>query len=337
LHLRREAPIEEKRMRKLAFVFVLAVAVLLVVPCAPAQQTAPDLSKVQIKVHQLAAKVFMLQGQGASVGMGNIGVLVGDDGIVLVDCNLAELGPRVEAALKTISDKPVRYVVNTHWHGDHVGGNSYFGKKATIIAQDNVRTKMQTVPDRRITDLAVSLPVLTFDKELTLHVNGTDVRAVYFPRGHTDGDSVVFFPQTNVVHMGDDLTNFDPVDLVNFEPTRFPAVNWENDASGGVEGPIAAAEYVLSKMPDDVKIIPGHGDLTSKKYLTNYLALLKTTSAAVQSGIDHGETLAQLKQEKALAKWDYLEKGGGMKTDAYLERLYHGLAGKSGAAKAAGP
>jgi glyoxylase-like metal-dependent hydrolase (beta-lactamase superfamily II) len=100
---------------------------------------------VQIKVQQLSGNVHMLQGQGASVGMGNIGALVGDDGIVLVDCNLAELGPRVEAALKTISDQPVRYVVNTHWHGDHVGGNSYWGKRATIIAQENVRTKMQTM------------------------------------------------------------------------------------------------------------------------------------------------------------------------------------------------
>jgi glyoxylase-like metal-dependent hydrolase (beta-lactamase superfamily II) len=171
--------------------------------------------------------------------------------------------------------------------------------------------------------------MITFDRELTLHVNGADVRAVYFPRGHTDGDSVVFFPQANVVHMGDDLTNFDPVDAVNFQPTRFPAVNWENDASGGVAGPMAAAEYVLNKLPDDVKIIPGHGDLTSKKYLTNYLALLRATSAAVQSGIDRGETLAQIKQEKALAKWEYLEKGGGMKAAAYLERLYHGLGGKS--------
>ena len=310
-------------------VFVLAALSFCVsVPGVAQQPAPPDLSKVQIDVQKLSGNVYMLQGRGANVGMGNIGAVVGDDGIVLVDCELVELGPKIEAALKTISDKPVKYVLNTHWHGDHVGGNAYFGKKAVIIGQDNVRKKMETVPDRRITDLSVSLPVITFSDQLTLHVNGLDIRAVYFAHGHTDGDSVVFFPQANVVHMGDDLTNFEPNDLVNFEPTRFPAINWENDEGGGIEGPIAAAEYVLAHLPDDVKVIPGHGNVTSKNYVAKYLALLKATSAVVQAGMDQGKSLEQLKQEKVLAKWDYLEKNGGMKSDAYLERLYTSLARK---------
>ena len=285
-----------------------------------AQQRQPDWDKIQIKLQKLDDHVYMVQGFG-----GNIAAYVGTDGIVLVDTEEVQLGPKVETALKTISDKPIRYVLNTHWHGDHTGSNAYFGKTAIIIAQDNVRKKMETVPDPRITNLAVSLPTITFSDELTLHMNEADIHSVYFPHGHTDGDSIVLFPQDNIVHMGDDLTNFEPNDLVNFEPTRFPAINWENDETGGVEGLIAAAEYVLSQLPDDVKIIPGHGSVTSKKYVAKYVALLKATSAVVQAGIDQGKSLDQLKQERVLAKWDYLEKNGGMKSDAYLERLYKSL------------
>lgn len=303
---------------------------LLITLSSFAQQQQPDWDKVQVKIQKLSANVYLLQGQGANVGMGNIAAHVSDDGIVLVDCELLQLGPKIEAALKTVSDKPVKYVLNTHWHGDHTGGNAYFGRTARIIAQDNVRTKMQTVPDARITNLAVSLPVITFSEQFTLHTLTGDIHAVYFPHGHTDGDSVVFFPQDNVVHMGDDLTNFEPIDATNFEPTRFPAINWENDSGGGVQGPIAAGEYVLAHLPDDVKIIPGHGSVAGKNYLTKYVAFLKATSAVVQAGIDQGKTLQQLKEEKVLAKWDYLEKNGGLKSDAFLERLYTSLAQKNG-------
>jgi cyclase len=313
----------------------MALSALLMAFSVSAQQQQPDWDKVQIRVQKLSGNVYMLQGTGANVGMGNIGAFVGDDGIVLVDAELAELGPKIEAALKMISDKPVKYVLNTHWHGDHTGGNAYFGKTAIIIGQDNVRKKMETIPDRRIANLPVSLPAITFSEQLTLHMNGGEIHAVYFPHGHTDGDSVVFFPQANVVHMGDELTNFEPIDA-NFEPTRFPAIDWENDGSGGVQGPIAAGEYVLSKLPDDVKIIPGHGVLASKRYLANYVALLKGTSAAVQAGINQGKSLDQLKQEKVLAKWDYLEKNGGLKSDAFLERLYRSLSQKNSSANSAG-
>src|SRR6266550_89339 len=220
---------EETIMRKYAIAYLqLCLFAALSVRAQLPQQQPSDLSKVQVKVQELAGNIYVLQSSGAQAGMGNIAAFVGDDGILLVDSQLVDLGPKIEAALKTISDKPVKYVLNTHWHGDHVGGNAYFGKTAVIIGQDNVRRKMETVPDRRITDLGVSLPVITFSNQLTLHAGGMDIHAVYFPHGHTDGDSVVFFPQANVVHMGDDLTNFDPVDLVNFEPTRFPAINWEN-------------------------------------------------------------------------------------------------------------
>jgi cyclase len=292
------------------------------------QQQPPDLSKVQVKVQKLSENVYVLQSQGATAGMGNIGAFVGDDGIVLVDAQLVELGPKIEAALKTISDKPVKYVLNTHWHGDHTGGNAYFGKSAIIIAQDNVRKKMETETDRRITNLLLSLPVITFSDQLTLHLNGGELHAIHFAHGHTDGDSLVLFSQTNVVHMGDLFTNFDP--------PHFPAVDTENDGSGGPQGEIAAAEYVLAKAPDDVKIIPGHGNVASKVELNKYLDVLKGTSAAVQAGMDQGKSLEQLKQEKVLAKWEYLDSPP-IKTDVYLERLYKGLASqKAGGAKSGG-
>src|SRR5215469_2832478 len=169
--------------------FVSAVFVLFAASVSMCAQLPPqpnlDFSKVQVKVEKLADNVYVLQSSGVQAGMGNIGVFAGSDGIVLVDSQLVELGPKIEAALKTISDKPVKYVMNTHWHGDHTGGNAYWGKTALLIAQENVPKTMQKEPDRRITDLPVSLPNITFSHELALHINGGELRALYFGRAHT--------------------------------------------------------------------------------------------------------------------------------------------------------
>jgi cyclase len=305
-------------MRKSAFGFVVSCFFLTLPVLAQEQQ--PDWDKVQVKIQKVSGNVYLLQGFG-----GNAAAFLGDDGIVLIDCEQVQLGAKIEAALKTVSDKPVKYVLDTHWHGDHTGGNAYFGKSAIIIAQDNVRKKIETVPDRRITNLAVSLPVITFNDQLTLHMNGAEIRAVHFAQGHTDGDSAVFFPQANVVDTGDLF--------INWDPPRFPGIDFDRDGGGGPQGEIAAAEYVLARTPDDVKIIPGHGNLASKADLTKHLTLLKDTSAAVQAGINQGKTLDQLKQEKVLAKWEYLEKNGGLKSEVYLERLYNSLSQKTGSVK----
>lgn len=253
----------------------------------------------------------MLQGIGS-----NVTAFVGDDGIVLIDCSVKQLAPKMEAALKTLSDKPIKFALNTHFHGDHTGGNAYFGKTVTLIGQDNMRKKMQSERDPRITDLPVSLPVITFSDQLTLHMTGGEIQATHFAQGHTDGDVIVVFPQVNVVEIGDNLTNF--------APPHFPAIDADNDGSGGPKGSIAANEYVLSHFPDDVKIIPGHGNLATKTDATKYVAVLKETSAIVQAGIDQGKSLTQMKQEKVLAKWSYLDTPA-ITTDLYLERLYNGL------------
>jgi cyclase len=313
-------------MRKF-LLLLLSFCIALTIRAQQPPQQAPDFSKAQVKVQELAENVFVLQSSGVQAGMGNIGVFAGNEGILLVDSQLVELGPKIDAALKTISDKPVKYVLNTHWHGDHTGGNAYWGKTAVLIAQDNVPKTMQKEPDRRITDLPVSLPTMTFGNQLALHINGGEVRAMYFGRAHTDGDVVVFFPRGSVVHMGDVFTNFDP--------PHYPALDSDDDGTGGPEGEIAAIEYVLTHAPDDAKIIPGHGALASKAELRKYLDVIKATTAVVQAGIKQGKSLDQLKQEKVLAQWDYLDSPP-IRTDVYLERLYKSLASKNDAGTSGG-
>jgi cyclase len=278
---------------------------------AIAQEQRIDWDKAQVKVQKLSANVYLLQGVG-----GNVGAYVSDDGLVLIDCEELQMGPKIETALKSISDKTVKYVLNTHWHGDHTGGNAYFGKTAVIIAHDNMRKKMATEHDPRITDLAVSLPAITFSDQFTLHLKSGDIHAIHFEHGHTDGDAVVFFPQDNVVLTGDNFTNFNP--------PHFPAIDTDNDGSGGPQGAVAAAEYILSHTPDDVRIVPGHGGVATKSELTKYLAVLKDTTAALQAGINQGKTLDQLKQENVLANWASLDSKV-IPTNLYIERLYHGL------------
>ena len=215
----------------------------------------------------------------------------------------------------------MKYVLNTHWHGDHTGGNAYFGKSAVIIAQDEVRKAMQTETDHlgRITNLPVSVPVLTFSDQFTLHMQGGDIHAISFPKGHSSSDTIVFMPGGKVVHTGDVFTNF--------IPANFPAVDFENDGSGGVQGVRAACEYLLSHTADDVKLIPGHGNMATKADLRKYLDVLNGTVGAIQAGIDQGKSLEQLQRDKVLDKWSYI--GEGPKANNYIERIYKNLTAKS--------
>jgi cyclase len=305
-------------MRKSAAIAILFIT-FLSLP-ALGQQTEPDWSKVQIEIKKLTANVYMLRfsnGTPANVS-GNVGAFVGDEGTVIVDDGYAPVAPKLEAALKSLSDKPVKYVFNTHWHGDHSAGNEYFAKSAVVIGHDNV-WKMKETGGKLFAPSPVSgRPSIIFSDRLTLHINGAEIQAIHFPHGHTDTDSVIFFPQGEVVQMGDDFTVWNP--------PHFPAIEMDRDGSGGVKGQIAAAEYVLSHAPEDVQIIPGHGPLAKRDDLVKYLAVLKGTAAAVQAGIDQGKSLDQLKQEKILAQWGYL--GAGKASEDYLERVYRGLTQK---------
>jgi len=298
-------------MRKLALCCMLCVASI-----AAAQEQ--DFSKVEIKVTKVAGNIYMLQGAG-----GNIAASVGEDGIVIVDDQYAPLADKIAAALKGIgaTDKPVRFI-NTHYHGDHTGGNAPFATNgSTVIAQDNVRKRLQTGGKAGIgTAMSMdqpaaakaALPIITFDHDVTVHLNGEDIRALHFPGGHTDGDAIVFFPTANVVHMGDDFVRY-----------GYPFI--DVNAGGSVQGMIAACDKVASLLPDDVKVIPGHGDLSTLGEVRDYSVMLKETSAAVQAAINLKKTPEQMKKEKILAPWDAKYSGKFINSDLFIDTLYNSL------------
>ncbi|HET7207634.1 MAG TPA: MBL fold metallo-hydrolase [Terriglobales bacterium] len=276
-----------------------------------------DFSKVEMKVTKVGGNVYMLEGAG-----GNIGASVGEDGIVVVDDQYAPLAEKIEAALKGITDKPVRFIINTHYHGDHTGGNAFFQKEAPIIAHDNVRKRLEqggmagNGGSVRLEQKAApkeALPILTFDHDVTVHLNGEDIRALHFPSGHTDGDSIIFFPKSNVVHMGDDFVTY-----------GFPFI--DVDAGGSVNGMIDAVEKVVAQLPPDVKVIPGHGPISNLDDMRNFLKMLKDTRDVVQKALKQGKTLDQMKQAKLLDPWKKYS-GQFISEDAYLETVYNSLTG----------
>jgi len=302
----------------LTMLAVLSVAALLV-----AQDQ--DFSKVQIKVTKVSGNIYMLEGAG-----GNIAASVGEDGIVIVDDQYAPLADKIAAALKGIgaTDKPVRFVINTHYHGDHTGGNAPFAAKgSTVIAQDNVRKRMETGGKAGIgTAMSMdqkaapkdALPIITFDQDVTVHLNGEDIRALHFPGGHTDGDAIVFFPKANVVHMGDDFVRY-----------GYPFI--DVNAGGSVQGMIAACDKVASLLPDDVKVIPGHGQISNLGDVRDYSVMLKETSSTIQAAINRGMTVEQMKKEKLLAPWDAKYSGKFINSDLFIETLYNSLTNKKNA------
>ncbi|HET9410183.1 MAG TPA: MBL fold metallo-hydrolase [Candidatus Sulfotelmatobacter sp.] len=297
-------------------VWLSAVAILFAAVAVSAQDQ--DFSKVQIKVTKVAGSVYMLEGEG-----GNIGVSVGEDGIVVVDDQFAPLAEKIQAALKGITDKPVRFIINTHYHGDHTGGNAYFQKQAPIIAQDNVRKRLESggiagnggsVHHEAKPQPAEALPIITFDHDVTVHLNGEDIRALHFPSGHTDGDSVIFFPKSNVVHMGDDFVTY-----------GFPFI--DVDSGGSIDGMINAVQSVMKELPHDAKIIPGHGPISTFDDLAAYQKMLVSTRAVVSSALKNGKTLDQMKEEKILDPWKKYS-GDFISEDAFLETLYASLTGQ---------
>src|SRR5215472_2301134 len=300
----------------------IALAAAMILGKAASAQ-GQDFSKVQIKAAKVSGNIYMLEGAG-----GNIAASVGDDGIVIVDDQYAPLADKIQAALKDlkITDKPVRFVINTHYHGDHAGGNAPFATSgSTVIAQDNVRKRLASggiagnggsmKMENKSAEKA-ALPIITFEHDVTVHLNGEDIRALHFPAGHTDGDAIIFFPKNNVVHMGDDFVRY-----------GFPFIDV---ASGGsVQGMIAAMEKVSAELPADVKVIPGHGQLSNLDDVRAYVRMLKETSAVVEKALDNHKTLEQMKQEKILGPWEKFS-GSFINSDAFIETLYNSLTGHQG-------
>jgi cyclase len=307
-------------MRSVMKIAAVAVMVMAVTLGAQAQR---DWSKAEVKLEKLADGLYMLTGVG-----GNIAVSVGEDGVLIVDDQYAPMVPKIQEAIRGVTDKPVRFVLNTHWHGDHTGGNEVLAKaKAEIIAHENVRKRMESgSPNVHGSPVPASpqgaLPIITFDRTLTVHINGEDIRALHFAKGHTDGDSIIFFTKANVVHMGDHFFNM-----------VFPFV--DVDSGGNIMGLIENVEKAMAAVPDDVKVIPGHGALATKKDALEFVRRLKDIVAIVQAGIKKGKTLAQMKAEKVLAKYDDMGKFF-IKNDEMIEVAYNELTAKKVSGKKQG-
>ena len=294
-------------MRKIGFGFL---AILLFAIPALAQQ---DFSKVEIKVTRVAGNVYMLEGSG-----GNIGVSVGSDGILIVDDEFAPLADKIKAALKGLGAGKLKFILNTHWHGDHTGGNVVFGPEAPIIAQTNVRKRLaegSNVPNRTVAPAPKdALPVITFDQSVSVHFNGEEIRVIHFPRGHTDGDAVIFFTGSNVVHMGDDFFN-----------GMFPFVDL--DSGGDVDGYVKNVGEVIAKLPADVKIIPGHGPLANVDDLKRFHQMLLATTDIVRKRIAAGKTLDQIKAEGLPDEWKTWG-AGFVNTDRWITTIHRSFTKK---------
>jgi cyclase len=294
--------------------YLLAAACLLccLTLITPAQR---DLSKVEIKATKVAGNVHMLEGAG-----GNIGVSVGPDGILIVDDQFAPLADKIKAALKTLGEGKLKFVLNTHWHGDHTGGNVVFGPEAPIIAHDNVRKRMSTEQKSEFFKSTTpaspkeALPVVTFDQSLSVHFNGEEIKVVHFPGGHTDGDAVIFFTQSNVVHLGD-----------NFFAGSFPFVDLES--GGSVQGLIKVTGDIIAKLPAGAQLIPGHGPLSNVDGLNQFHQMLIQTSDIVRKKMAARKALAQIKKEGLPEQW----KSWGaafINTEMWIEIVYNSYADK---------
>ena len=296
---------------------LLILTALLVSWCATLTPAQTDWSKVEIKVIKVSGNVYMLQGAG-----GNIGVSFGPDGILLVDSQYLELADKIKAALKTIGDAKVRFIVNTHYHLDHVGCNACFGPDVVVIAHPNVRKRLSTEQVSKFFNRTFpalpkeALPNLTYENSISLFFNGEEIKVVHFPNSHTDGDSVVFFPGSNVVHLGD-----------NFFNPRFPIVDLE--AGGNVEGMAKNVGDVIKRLESvpGVKIIPGHGPLTDLDGLKAYHRMLVETTDIVRKRMAAGNTLDQIKAEGLPEEWKSWGTGF-IKTDVWLTLIYNSLSAK---------
>lgn len=222
---------------------------------------------VEISGTRVAGDLWMLQGAG-----GNIGLLVTDEGVLMVDDQYAPLAERIDAKIREIAGAAPRFVLNTHFHGDHSGGNPFFGRSGTIVAHENVRTRLVAGAME-----AQGLPVVTYADRVRLHLAGETVDVLHAPSGHTDGDSYVFFRDTNAVHLGDQFFN-----------GRFPYVDLQS--GGSVEGLIANIADALAQVDEETRIIPGHGALASAADLRAYLDMLRSTRGIVADGVAGGMT-----------------------------------------------
>lgn len=287
---------------------ITALALAAAAPCA-AQQ---NFDSVEILTEQAAPGIAVLFGAG-----GNIAVSHGADGTVVIDDQFAPLTDRIMAAIAALGATPAKYLINTHWHGDHTGGNENFGRAGAIImAQDHVRDRMASEQRRgeRVTPAspAIALPVITWHDGITVHINGETVRTMHMPHAHTDGDSVVWFQNANVFHMGD----------LYFNQVSLPFIDL--NSGGDVRGVLAAAERVIALSNDSSVIIPGHGPLARRSDLIAYRDMLAEVIGVVQRERAAGKTLEQIIAMRPAARWD-TNPGAFIGGNAFVTAVYTSL------------
>ncbi len=265
---------------------------------------------VIIKTTKLADHVYMLEGAG-----GNIGVSVGEDGVFVIDDQFAPLSNKILTAIKALSDKPLRFVVNTHWHGDHTGGNANMANEgATIIAHDNVRTRLLQPRRDGSNNPKEALPVITFNDKLNININGEQVAIFHVDNAHTDGDALLYFSDSNVLHTGD-----------TYFSGKYPFIDL--NSGGTVNGYIEAAKRGLMVIDDNTKIIPGHGGVSDKAEYKSYLKMLETLKANISKAIKDGKTEEEVKNDSSLTKaYDDLDYGTGyIKSEVIRVTFYRSL------------
>jgi glyoxylase-like metal-dependent hydrolase (beta-lactamase superfamily II) len=279
---------------------------------------AQDWQAVQVQATQVGSGVHMLTGRG-----GNLVVSVGEDGVFLVDDQYAPLTEKIIAAIRELSDGPIRFVLNTHWHGDHTGGNENLGGAgALIVAHDNVRRRMSVEGFIEAYDMRVeasppgALPIVTFSEDVTFHLNGDEIHAFHVEHAHTDGDVIVWLQRANVVHMGD----------VYFSGI-YPFV--DVSSGGSLDGIISASKAVLELIAEDTQVIPGHGTLSRRAGLAEYVAILETVRERVVGLIAEGKSKEEVVAAKPTAEFDAEWGEGWIGPDRFVEILYDDLSRKS--------
>lgn len=292
------------------FAFVLALAP--VASPVPAQQQ--DFSDVQITREKVADGVWMLVGAG-----GNLGLSAGEDGAFLIDDQFAPLTEKIRASVAEVTDQPIRFLLNTHWHYDHTGGNENFGEAGVlIVAHDNVRERMSVDQfieafDREIpASPEAALPVVTFNDEVTFHLNGDTIRAFHVPPAHTDGDSIIHFQEADVVHMGDVFFN-----------GGYPFIDLSS--GGSVDGVLAAVNRVLAMTDADTRFIPGHGPLGSRQDLVAYRDMLQEVRARVAALVAEGKSLGEVQTAKPTEDLDETWGGGFIDGEGIVGIVYGSL------------
>ncbi|GAA4269125.1 MBL fold metallo-hydrolase [Hyunsoonleella aestuarii] len=238
-------------------------------------------NEVIIKTHQLTETIFMLEGRG-----GNIGISIGRDGVFMIDSQFAPLIPKIHDAIKALSDKPISFLANTHHHGDHTGGNENISNLgANIIAHDNVYNRIKNNAKQGNN----ALPTITFNDKLSLYINGEQVMAIHFDNAHTDGDIMLYFTESNVLHTGD-----------VFFHNRYPYIDL--NSGGSIDGYIGAVKKILMLIDEETKIIPGHGNISNKKEYLTFLTMLQDLRGKVLTEIKKGKTEDEVAADTSLSK-----------------------------------